>query len=861
MKQVLSFNPVFTPGGPNTGTLDFTSMNLFEPRRLYAVINVTRNQTIYGPAVGSTIGNSGITGTIITLSTDTSSMSSSDVLSCIYDYERSPVTVRNTRTALKEEGNSYIPNASWTETLKTGSGLIFQDGNSVGAGYIVLSLDPIDVTSATTIEIPLSSNAPVEIFAGISMSQRTLGQTFAFELVSTATDQSTPADLQIANIQQATTTLSITSVSAHNLRVGDVIGIRDVTQDSRLNYSAIVVATTPTITSFTTTGGPMGAFGSISTGPFSSGFVYRRIPLNNNLNGASFVFENATATQASLYVRGGESSPLPSANTGSFNVNQSVTINTTASIQAVNAALNYNFQPTTEYRLIFEPYRVGFLDIGADSSSTINTRLLRTQVIPDPTLNYRLRIRGFNHASLSRPNAQIVTVSKSGTTTATISTDVAHTFTTGDLVNAYGPRDFGNFANITTATSVTSVINPTQFTIVWGTAVTATSYGGFVSRANGQQDIQGVATMQVQNATRTSNIVTLSGSATWSGPIIGDTVNVIGVRDIVNGSTLGIDGIYRVRDIQTANLFLEPLSAPTGIDIATTSCGGSVIKRTDLRLHHARVFEYDREKIEFSHRGVGDASASMPVVVNSINAGQTISTITTVTTLAAMTLGNLGFPGIIADAASGAITSSATTTAVTPTYGTAYEVNVPVTAVTGTKPTLDFGIEESDDSGTNWYRVYDFPRITATGIYRSPKISLTGNRIRYVQTVGGTTPSFTRSINRLQASDSPAYVRQVIDRVISLTTLNAATSTLNIQNCRNAQLVFNTASATAVPAIQLEGSEDNGATWYSIGTALTSITATTVQSTVNNIQSQLLRGRVSTAGTGVSAGYVLIKGF
>jgi hypothetical protein len=63
-------------------------------------------------------------------------------------------------------------------------------------------------------------------------------------------------------------------------------------------------------------------------------------------------------------------------------------------------------------------------------------------------------------------------------------------------------------------------------------------------------------------------------------------------------------------------------------------------------------------------------------------------------------------------------------------------VNIPVTAVTGTSPTMDVRIEESDDSGTNWYTVYDFPRITATGIYRSPLIPLVGNRIRYVQTIG-----------------------------------------------------------------------------------------------------------------------------
>lgn len=239
----------------------------------------------------------------------------------------------------------------------------------------------------------------------------------------------------------------------------------------------------------------------------------------------------------------------------------------------------------------------------------------------------------------------------------------------------------------------------------------------------------------------------------------------------------------------------------------------------------------------------------------------TVTTVSTVTTCNTVTNGNVGFPGIIADVASAALTTTTTTAAFTPTYGCSYEVNIPVTAVSGTTPTLDVVVQESDDSGTNWFDVYHFPRITATGMYRSPKLPLTGNRVRYVQTVGGTTPSFTRAVNRLQESDSVAQLRQLIDRAISVTTLNATTSGLNVQNCRNAQVVFNIGTASTPPAVQLEGSDDNGATWYSIGSPLTAVASSTVQLTVNNIQTGLLRGRISTAGVTVVAGYLLIKAF
>jgi hypothetical protein len=82
-----------------------------------------------------------------------------------------------------------------------------------------------------------------------------------------------------------------------------------------------------------------------------------------------------------------------------------------------------------------------------------------------------------------------------------------------------------------------------------------------------------------------------------------------------------------------------------------------------------------------------------------------------------------------------------------------------------------------------------------------------------------------------------------------------------VQNCRNVQAVLALAAGGTAPSIQLEGSDDNGVTWYAIGAALAGTVGSTVQLTVNNVQSQLVRGRVSTAGTGATLTYLLIKGF
>lgn len=108
----------------------------------------------------------------------------------------------------------------------------------------------------------------------------------------------------------------------------------------------------------------------------------------------------------------------------------------------------------------------------------------------------------------------------------------------------------------------------------------------------------------------------------------------------------------------------------------------------------------------------------------------------------------------VIDVASAAITTTTTSSTITPSAGISYEVNIPVTAVTGTSPTLQVTVQESDDTGGNWFDVYVFPTITTTGMYRSPLLPLIGNRVRYVQTVGGTTPSFTRQVNRVQSNTS-----------------------------------------------------------------------------------------------------------
>ncbi len=555
----------------------------------------------------------------------------------------------NIANKFREAFESYAPNqpsgGRWVQSLSLGD-IISLEGNAAAASYLTVSKDPLSA-GVTTIETVGSFNMPFDMAIGLHMSQRTLGQEFSIELVSAEPALPTPADLAIASISQAASVLTVNTTLPHNLRPGMRIGIRDVS-DSRFNYPALVVASIPTTTQFTVTAGPGGTIPSITAGPFTSGFVFQRSALGLAPNGTSMIFENATATNGSFYVRSESGDALPS---GTILGNHAITTLSTASAQAINAAFAYAFQPTNEFRLSQFIDGIQWSDAVVDTLLASNNRVKRTQVVPDIAHNYRFRVRATNNASFSRPNAQIVTAVKTGTTTATITTDVPHGLTIADLIVVYGIRAQGatEFPNLLTATAVASVINATQFTVVIGTAGTVTSFGGYVARVNGGNLMSalGASAIVAQSVVRTSNVLTVTGNTTWAGFVIGDMVNLVGCRNNTDGATLGIDGVYRVANIATTVLTLEPIHnawstaglgtvSPTGDDIPSTNCGGAIIKRTCLRLSYIRVLDFERQRVEMLPRPTGDISQAASVNIQ--NAPAVTVSSGTITTVSAATL-------------------------------------------------------------------------------------------------------------------------------------------------------------------------------------------------------------------------------
>lgn len=756
------------------------------------------------------------------------------------------------------ESFEVFPNSLWTVKSSGAAGDIVQiDGNALGSAYLVISKDPFDLGSEVVFESTGRFTAPLDVTFGLHLSQRTLGQEFVVEMVSDETVTS-PGEVAIASIQQATNTLTITTAAPHNLVPGMRFGVYGVS-DCRLNYASLVVASITSATSFTATAGPGGTIASLTVGPFTSGYIYQRSALGYASDGTSLIFESNSTTNASAYSRndGGDATSMG----GTLAGNHSLSIPSTTSIQAISSAYTYAMRPTSEYRLNLQQDRLQWQGNSVDTNSVPSNIATMSQVVPNPTKSFKIRVRARNNKGFTVPIAQIVSIAKTGTTTATVVTDRPHGLAASDFLSLYGVRDQANFPNLG-STQIASVVDATTFTIVIGSAATATSYGGLIGRVQGQQSLQGVASQVAQQATTSGNALLLNMSAQVTTFVTGDYVNLWGCRDAATGASLGVDGAYRVRNVFASSPFtveLEPLDGRTLPAVTAVNCGGAVIKRTDLRLSYVRLFDYERLRVEMLNRPSADGFGAMPVniqaMTSSLAAGSNI-------------IGNvhLSIPGVVADIASAAITSSGTTSAITPTGGTEYSLELFVSAVSGTNPTLDVILQESADGGVTWYDVYHFPRVTGvlSAPLRSPKIVLKGNRIRYVRNVGGTSPSFTNAINRLQGNaPSATALRRIFDRTLASTQASGAQiAAVTAPDARNVQLVINAAAiVTTPPALKLVGSDDNWATSYDLGTPLAAVANSVVQQTVNNVSAEQVRAIVTTAGNGATLNWVALRAF
>ena len=859
----------------STKQINFTGVPNFTFARLRNIVHQPSNTFIYGAGTGQ--GLDGIGGTwneatkTLTVNYDTTSFANTDALTIQYEGESviqlesndgtmviAPATengalgvgnaMKKFRDGFADLSQGSLPDSTiWDITWNNkGSSTVGRAGDTGGASYMKISMCPITAGSEFIMTTKRSFKLPMRFVNFLSLSQRVVGQEFEVSIVGcSATGQvtslSSRADISIlGSVTIASNVATINFASDHGLKTGDRIILLN-NSERRLNVGPVIV----TVTGLRSITVPC----TLASGTYSAGGVVRWTdPLGYAKNGAGLLFENATATNSSIVSR---------RNGFNTRILQNQTIVTTANSSSVNYA--DPFLATSMNQIVANQEDFTIISRSPDSTAAPSTTVRIGQILPDEELEYKIRVRAKNLENITRPIARITAISKAGATTATVTTDVAHGLATTDFVQIYGVRDIVNFPNLSSPTQVASIVSSNQFTIVIGSASTSSSAGGTVFINQGSVPAAGVSSVNVQTFSRANNILTLTANANWTGFLPGETIQLHGC----DAGSMGLyDRDYKVLRINATSLELESV----GADFTSINCGGAVIKRTDLRVHAICEIEHTRLIAELSNsQGSLDSSKSIPTTVTNtpavtVSSGTvtTVSTVTNVNTVAAVTSANLGIPSIIADVSSAALTTTSTTSAFTPTFGITYQVNIPVTAVSGTNAVLDFSIEESMDSGTNWVKVYDFPRITSTGFYQSPIIRMKGNRIRYVQNVGGTTPSFTRAVNRLQSSVNSPQMVQLINRSIDLNTADSLSPALIVEGCQDFNFLVRCSAQTSAATLNVQFSHD-GTNWHDSATTLVTIEGI-AHAKVQNEQWKFARLRVSVAGSGVTIGEVMIVG-
>ena len=726
--------------------------------------------------------------------------------------------------------DSTIWDESWSNQ---GTGFRTTGGNAVGASYLLVSACPFTPNMEYTLTSKSFYKMPIRFGYGFSMSQRILGQEVEVSLVGcdssgTIEKNSTFSPLTISGtVTIATNVATVVFATPHWLKGGDRVCLVG-NAENRLNVWPVIVTIVNSLTitvPCTLADGTYTAGGQVV---WADAFAYVK-------NAVGLLHENTTVTNASFNTR----------RNGTKTFSTNTTIATTTALQANTSPYTEWFRSAQDTDIIATMEHVKFTSRPASALTIPSGGLKYTESLPDEDKYYKICVRIKNLPNLSTPIAEIATIAKTGTTTATVTTVAPHWLAVGTYFwQTYWVRDITNFPNQTVTTSFT-VTGTNTYTTIIGTATTTNSTGWVLVLNQWSTLFPWVLNFSIQSIQRTNNILSIGLNTTATTLLPGEWIHIYGL----DGSGSPYDWAYKVLRLTTTFVEVESI----GTDFGLINCGGAIFKRTDVRLHYLRLLDYTRLLMEISNnRGQLDAGEALPVSIPG-GAGVSISsgTITTVSS------SQSAFPQSIADVASAAITTTTTTAAITPTFGTAYTVSIPVTAVSGTNPTLDIWIEESDDGGTNWVRIYDFPRITATGMYRSPPINLRGNRVRYVQTLTGTTPSFTRSVNRLQSSAPGLHIRRFLDRTIVPNTLNSTTGTYNIEGCSNIN-IYALCSAQTTPATLTLQFSDDWTNWHTSTNTLNTV-VWFAQTKVQNEQWKFCRLIVSSAGTGITLTEIWIK--
>jgi hypothetical protein len=494
----------------------------------------------------------------------------------------------------------------WTllnEQPDTGDGqghIVVQGGDANGASYLRVSMSPFVDNSAVWLSSKQLFSMPSRIGWGISVSQRFAGQELlvgyaeaddADPIGLSRIQPYAPADIAISVATVTSNVLVLTLGAGHPFKTGDrviVVGCAD----TRLNVGPVYITATDALTISVPLAIANGSYA------FAGGAVRQADPLARANNAYGLLFETANVAQVTMTGRRNGTKARVLRDQGS---------GTTAAANPASWADTFIAPTVFEQSLSMD--ECVYRSFPADSNSGPNGFTKMSQSIPDEERDYRLMVRARNLDYMSRPVARITSIAKTGTTTATVTTDRPHGLTTTVRVGIYGVRDQTGFPN-SSDLAVASVPTTTTFTVVIGAAATLTSTeGGIVYRNEGQVNSPGAQNFAIQSISRANNVLAVVMNTTTAVFVPGEYIHLWGL----NVAGAPYEGAYKVLRQNGATLEL----ASTGAAVASFNTGGAVIRRTEYRLHFVRILDHTRHFVEIlGGRGNGsDANNAVPVTV------------------------------------------------------------------------------------------------------------------------------------------------------------------------------------------------------------------------------------------------------
>jgi len=526
-----------------------------------------------------------------------------------------------------KDSASFLDLDRWEQKwVNQGLGVLENGGSATGSNYIRINLDQTVANSELELISKASFKLPSRFGFAFSHSQKVLGQEFEYSFVSCNADgqiEIIPQHIDLAINGTVSVTANVATINfstAHGL-VGDDRVILVGNTDPRINIGpALVTVVTATQITIPTT---------LGNATYTAGGVVRVANFDKNaLNSVGFCTETATVTNARWFTR----------RNGASVRHVNATIATSTGVQSTVNPFSDGWNAGGEHEFAIGFDQVNYNSKAPNALTAPSGSLRWSEALPDTEKRYKLRIRSKNLDNIARPIANITAIAKTGTTTATVTTDVAHGLSTDSWVQIYGVRDITNFPNLTATTQVASIVSPTEFTIIQGSAVTANSAGGSVILNNGGILAAGLGyqNLSVQSIVRTNNIMTITVNTTATGALPGEMFRLHGCDAAVaplSIAAFGLDGAYKILRMTGSTYEVES----TGPDFVSVNGGGNLFKSTCNRIHFVRKLEYPRDVIEIANQnGIVDAAKAMPVsITNSpavtVSSG-TITTVSAVTT-------------------------------------------------------------------------------------------------------------------------------------------------------------------------------------------------------------------------------------